>query len=165
MFPIILIVTFASLLAVCFAGFVIALRSKPSNDNLGIPSVFMGAVFGGLLIAIVALWPTLYFNSIAEVARMEAFYHDTLSAYEYTVTATGDIEITNAEAGLIDIAYQEQGAATSERLRELRDRIEWYNAKLRYFERFNSLYIADPFLADLPDDLAPIKITVDGVEQ
>jgi hypothetical protein len=96
---------------------------------------------------------------------MEAFYHDTLSAYEHTVTATGNIEITNAESGLVDIAYQEQGVATSERLRELRDRIEWFNARLWHYERFNTFFIADGFLADLPGDLAPIRIAINGEEE
>lgn len=164
MFPIILITVFAVLLVACITGFVIALRGGRNNDALGFPSVLGGVIVLCLLIAVVVIWPSTYFSSVGTIARMEAFYHDTLDAYEYTVTATGNIEITNAEVGLIDIAYQEQGLATSERLRELRDRVEWFNASLRRYERFNSTFIAGAFLANVPDDLAPIRITINEEE-
>lgn len=118
-----------------------------------------------MLLMICAVWPKVYFGSVNEIARTEAFYHDTLSAYEYTVEATGNIEIKNAESGLIDIAYQEQGVATSERLKELRDRVEWFNARLRHYERFNGFFIADPFLADMPDGLVPITLNISGGTQ
>ncbi len=158
MFPIILIVVFVALLIAGSVGTVIGIRRD--DPAIGGPSFMGGGAGASLLLALLIAWPSLYFGSVSEIASMEAFYRNTLDAYEYTVAATGDIDITNAEVGLIDIAYQEQGVATSERLRELRDRVEWFNAKLRHYERFNSFAIADPFLADLPDGLAPITLSV-----
>jgi len=163
MFPIILIVVFTALILAGIAGMIVGMRSDEAV--IGAPSFLLGFVAACLLTAVIAIWPTVYFGSVGVIARMEAFYYDTLDSYEYTVTATGQIEITNAEPGLLDIAYQQQGVATSERLRELRDRIDWYNAKLRHYQRFNSFAIADPFLADTPVGLAPITLSINGVEQ
>ena len=72
--------------------------------------------------------------------------------------ATEAIEITAADPGLADVAYLEQGVATSQRLAELRDKVEWYNAKLQWFETFNGIWLADGFIADPPDHLKPIHL-------
>ena len=154
MFPIILIATFIGLLI----GSIVLIRTD--RDLEVVLGIVGGIISVGLLLAITITWPISYYTSVSEVTRMEAFYYDTLDAYEYTVVATGNIEITNADAGLVDVAYNEQGVATSNRLQELRDKIEWFNAKLRSYERFNSMFITDPFLANLPSGLAPITLSI-----
>lgn len=160
MFPIVLIVLFV----LGLVGGVLGVSRAVAKDNpdMGIPC-FLGAVCSvGFLIAILVVWPVVYLTSVGQVARMEAFYYDTLEAYEYTVVATGQVEIASAEAGLIDVAYQGQGQAASSRLRELRDRVDWYNSELRRLDRLNDSFLAGPFLADVPDDLQPITLTVNG---
>lgn len=157
MFPVILIVLFSAL---TLAGTAICIRACRQEDAaIGVPSGTAAFVGAGLLIAVLIVWPTVYYASVGNITEMEAFYHNTLESYQYTVRATGEIEITNAQAGLVDIAYQEQGVTTSERLRELWDRVEWFNARLRHYQRFNDMAIAAPFLADVPDDLAPIILS------
>lgn len=158
MFPIILITACVVLLALSTYGMVVGDRGN--NLGIGIPAFAGGFVAFIALIVVAITWPCVYFTSVGGVTKMEAFYYDTLAAYEYTVAETGTIEITNAEAGLVDVAYDQQGVATSERLRELRDKIEWFNARLRHYGRLNSMFIADPFLADLPSGLAPITLGI-----
>lgn len=123
--------------------------------GLGTASMVLGVVF---LWVMAIVYPILYYGSSAEAAQLEAFYDDTLQAFEYTVDATEAIEITASEPGLADVAYLEQGVATSQRLAELRDKVEWYNAKLQWFEQFNGMWLADGFVADLPGHLKPIHL-------
>lgn len=163
MFPIILIIVLIAFFILSLVVLVEAIQID--SGALGIPSMIVMVVSCIMLFVISIVWPVRYFTSVDEIASMEAFYHNTLDAYEYTVIATGEVNITNAETGLLDIAYKDQGVATSERLRELRDKVEWYNARFRHYERFNTFFIADSFLADLPDDLIPIRLSISEKEE
>lgn len=105
----------------------------------------LGRVYSGLPLGLLGLvlmfvvgisWPTIFYSSLGENARLEAFYDATLSAYEYAITETEDVEIKGSEAGLVDVAYMEQGKAQSERVRELRDWVAWYNKTLTYRRAF-----------------------------
>lgn len=158
MFPIILIAVLTAVCVLSIKGGIFA--DEHNRLEIGIASLTGGVTAVVMLIVAIVVWPAVYFDSVGEVTKMEAFYHDTLESYEYTITATGDIEITNAQAGVVDVAYNQQGVATSERLKELRDKVEWFNARLRHYERFNSMFVADAFLADMPDDLVPITLSV-----
>ncbi len=97
---------------------------------------------------------------------MEAFYQETLSAYEFTAARTGYIEISAAQPALIDVAYIGQAEVVSNRLVELRDQVAEYNGQIAWYRAFQDEIYASPFLAHLPDDLRMISITdLDAVRQ
>lgn len=158
MFAILLVTALALIFTGSTAALVWANVEKGWHDTVGVPSCIIMLISGVLLAFTSIFWTALYVKSYGEIVGMEAFYNDTLSAYEHTITATGAVEIVEAEAGLIDIAYQGQGTAASERIKELRDKIESYNASYWHYQRFNKLFVADYFLADLPDYLHPIHL-------
>lgn len=124
----------------------------------------VGSVLVVLFLISVMIGTSMRYGTTGEALSLETFYRDTLSAYEYSIKATGEIEITNADSGLVDIAYQEQGAAASLRIVELRDKVDWYNRKLRWFNHFNTMWIADGYLADLPKDLRPIELRLEEMD-
>lgn len=161
MFIFILLAGLTLVLVVAGAGCLSANVRTGKHDLYGVPSSIAAGVAVVLIFFTVFIWLVVYVDSYSEIGSMEAFYHDTLDAYEYTVEATGEIEIVGATAGLIDIAYQGQGNVTSERLRELRNKVSWYNRQYWFYQRYNDTFFGDPFLADLPDDLRPIHLGVE----
>ncbi len=116
-------------------------------------------ICGVLVLATALIFLASYFSSIGEKSSMEAFYRDTVGTYEHTILATGEVEISAAQPGLIDVAYLGQAEVVGERIVELRDEIANYNRRLRWFRTFNDLFIADGFLVDLPEDMKPIHLT------
>ncbi len=98
-------------------------------------------------------------HSMAERSALEAFYNDTIDSYEHTVLATGEIEISAAQPGLIDAAYFGQAEVVAATIIDLRDEISWYNRRLAWFRTFNGMWLADGFIADISSDLQPIHLT------
>lgn len=151
MWPLIAIVVLAAIIA----GFVVW-AMKSSGDTEG---QIVGIVcFGFALLVVLIIWPVSYFGGIGEIASMRAFYHNTLGAYEYTVSATQEVQINASQAGMIDVAYMEQGKAVSERIKELRDKVEWFNDRLERYKTYNSNWFFANAVADTPPDLKPITI-------
>lgn len=132
-------------------------------DEPTVPQVVFGMALPGvcliLLLVIFGLWAGLNIGSKAEVAGMEAFYYETIQAYEYTITRTGTVEISAAQPGLLDVAYLGQAGVVGLRIVELRDEVAHFNRRLRWYATFESDPIASPFLASIPDDMKPITIT------
>lgn len=138
-------------------------RERGSRDAQAGLSIFFGVV--GLVATIIAIlvWSTTYYDSVSEIAELEAFYNNTLSAYEYAVTATDEIEISGAEPGIIDIAHQQQAVAAAERIKELRNEVANYNTRLAKLLRWNTMIITSDLYANPPAYLKPIRIgEVDG---
>ena len=156
MFGLILLIV---LVGIVVGGIVIGCFVVDNNEDVGVMfglTAFVALIF--FLLPLSITWSILYMGSKGEIASLQAFYEDTISSYEYSITATGQVDIVNAEVGLIDVAYLEQGKTQSERIREFRDKIDWYNGKLRHYEVFNGMWVADPFLADVPEELKPIRL-------
>lgn len=118
----------------------------------------------GVVFAVFSLWAAAgNASSAGTVSRMEAFYHDTLSTYEYTIDRTEGVVIVardSLDGTLTDFTYEEQGKAVSQRIAELRDQIEQYNYDLRYLRRVNGWALFGDLWYDVPDDLKPIKLEV-----
>ena len=134
------------------------------NKGIGRDSVGTGEnwilIGTGLLLTAVGLicafifvisWPAQFYHSLDQNTRLEAFYDATLSAYEYAITETESVEIKGSSAGLIDVAYLEQGKAQSERVRELRDSVTWYNKTLQYRRAFKDTFFGVFTLAPRSD--------------
>ena len=129
------------------------------DDDVGFGILIVGIIVAMVGIASLAVvYPATYFNSMDTVSEMEAFQGHTMSVYEYTILETKGIEISAAEVGLIDVAYLEQGKTTSQRIKELRDKVEWYNQNLRQLERQNAHWLLDDFTYNVPEHLTPIVI-------
>ena len=107
------------------------------------------------------MWLSMFFSSYVTIQNMGAFYSDTRSAYEYTIEKTQsvvvDISGTRADS-ITDFSYQEQGKTVSERIREFRDQVEWYNKTLRYLQAMNRLPVLGGMYADVPPELQPIQL-------
>ena len=118
-----------------------------------------------LLIILLIVWPITYSVSVGTVSDMEAFANATKSAYEYTITSTQEVEIkavSSAEPSTYEIldtgglAYLKLGSQASERIRELRVKVEWYNAMLERYKRFNAFWFTQGFITNVPEDMVPI---------
>ena len=121
--------------------------------------VVLTALWTILALITVVVFAVMYFGSVGERVSLEAFYRDTIGTYEHTILATGEVEISAAQPGIIDVAYLGQAEVVGERIVELRDEIANYNRRLRWFRTFNGMFLADGFLADLPEDMKPIQLT------
>lgn len=97
-------------------------------------------------------------TSFDERSELEAFYFDTASTYQNVASLTNEITIPAAEAGLFDIAHNNQASTTSERLRELRDKVEWYNKQLQKSRNCNDNFFLSGFCVEISDELKPIRI-------
>ncbi len=150
----------AILLAMLMVGIALAVRyqSDSAPNVIGTIMIIIGAL--GLFIW-VFMSALIYFNSFARARELEAFYHDTRSAYEYTISATEGVVIdpsrTRGDA-ITDLAYQEQGQAVSERIREFRNKITWYNEELRKLQGRNEWFLLGALYEDAPGDLKPIRL-------
>ena len=103
----------------------------------------------------------VYINSFDMARELEAFYHDTQSAYEYTISATEEVIIDPSQTrgdAITDFSYQEQGQAVSERIREFRNKIVWYNEELRKLQGRNEWFILGAVFEDAPEELKPIRL-------
>ena len=153
-----IILLLVGLFIISLGGFIWAIQESRGRGLVGVPSLAIGIVsFIGVVTASF-IWPITYLDSVGKIAEMEAFYNETLSAYEYAVSATDEIEINGAEPGIIDIAHQQQAVATSERIKELRDAVEKYNSRLAKYRRWNSTIIITDMFADPPEYLQFIRI-------
>lgn len=106
----------------------------------------------------------VYVNSFDMARELEAFYHDTRSAYEYTISATEEVVIDPSQTrgnAITDFSYQEQGQAVSERIREFRNKLVWYNEELRKLQGRNEWFILGAVFEDAPEDLKPIRLEVE----
>ncbi len=150
----------AILLAVMLVGIALWVRCK----DYTVPNIT-----GGWLISLggvgLCIWLftilLVYLGSFSTARELEAFYHDTQSAYEYTISATEDVVIDPSETrgdAITDFSYQEQGQAVSERIREFRNKIAWYNEALRKLQGRNEWPILGAIYEDAPDDLRPIVL-------
>lgn len=149
-----------ALLAMLSVGIALAVRyqSASAPNVIGVILIAAGAL--GLFVWLF-MSALIYFNSFARARELEAFYHDTRSAYEYTISATEEVVIdpsrTRGDA-ITDFSYQEQGLAVSERIREFRNKIMWYNEELRKLQGRNEWFILGALYEDAPEDLKPIRI-------
>lgn len=127
--------------------------SVGTGENWTLISIGSLLTIVGVICALVFVisWPAQFYNSLDQNTRLEAFYDATLSAYEYAITETESVEIKGSSAGLIDVAYLEQGKAQSERVRELRDSVTWYNKTLQYRRAFKDTFFGVFALAPRED--------------
>ena len=150
----------AILVAMIPAGIALLIRCK----DYTVPSTTGGCLIisggGGLCIWLFMIL-LIYLNSFSTARELEAFYHDTQSAYEYTISATEEVVIDPSQTrgdAITDFSYQEQGQAVSERIREFRNKIAWYNEALRKFQGRNEWPILGAVYEDAPDELRPIVL-------
>lgn len=113
--------------------------------------VVLAIIAGVALLVLLAVYSGLRLDSTSEVAEIEAFYDATVQAYETTAESTGNVNIYVSDQALIDAGYWEQGAEVSNRLAELRDKIDWYNSYLNRNRHWNDMWLVDDFVADAPD--------------
>jgi len=119
----------------------------------------VGAIAVIAFFVVALVYSIVYYKDLSDVAEMESFYESNLGAYVYTVERTGDIELTSSEPGILDVAYLNIGKVTGARLRELRDKVTWYNNRLQKSIRYNASWFLDGFLPDAPEYLKPIVLT------
>ena len=96
---------------------------------------------------------------------MKAFVSATKSAYEYTITSTQEVEIkaiSLAEPSASEIlnvgelAYLKLGSQASERIKEFRAKVEWYNKTLERYRQYNFFWFTQGFIANIPENMMPI---------
>ena len=128
--------------------------------------LFLAIISAALLVVLIVIWLPIYCTTLAGLAEMEAFFEATKSAYEYTITATQKLEIKAVSTDkpsleVLDIgelAYQKLGSIASERIKEFRNKAEWYNGKLKRYERWNRFWFTEGFVVDVPEELKLIVL-------
>lgn len=154
------ILTTIILLAMLLVGIALAVRYRDDTVPSAIGVTL--AIAGGLGLFIWAFVVLLvYTGSFSTARELEAFYHDTQSAYEYTISATEKVVIDPSETrgdAITDFSYQEQGQAVSERIKEFRNKVAWYNKALRKLQGRNEWFILGAVYEDVPEGLKPVRI-------
>jgi len=120
--------------------------------------------------AILILGSIVYVVSIDEIAKLESFYWEVKDCYEYTIDESEAITIhipqlinENSETiNLNALAYWGLAGNISERIKELRDETKEYNYSLKSHRKYNSLFITDQFVANVPDYLLPINLKLEN---
>lgn len=122
-----------------------------------------GIFLSCLVLAIVlVVWSISYYSSIGDISDMKAFINATKSAYEYTIVSTQEVEIKAVSStepstyeilSIGELAYLKLGSQASERIKEFRAKVEWYNAKLERYKRFNDFWFTQGFIANVSPDL------------
>jgi len=118
----------------------------------------------GVLAALIwgMAWGFSYLGSYDTIQEMRAFQNETMSAYEYSIVKTENvvIDISGTRQGAFtDFSYQEQGKAVSERVKELRDQVTWFNSTYYSYQGKNRIPIIGNMYYDVPEDLHPIRLT------
>ncbi len=150
----------AILAAALLVGIALAARCRVETA----PNVigWLLAIAGALsLFAWLTLSIVLSVKSFEMARELEAFYYDTQSAYEYTISATEEVVIDPSKTrgdAITDFSYQEQGLAVSERIREFRNKIAWYNEELRKLQGRNGWFILGAVFEDVSEGLLPITL-------
>jgi len=126
----------------------------------------------GMLIIIPILFAFIiggitYFESMSNVAEMDAFQNEVLSAYENTIDKSENIIIyavkdTEKEFSEMintgNLAYFELARSVNENIQQLRDEIKDYNNELYTLKLYNSNWFTDSFFYNVPEHLKPIKM-------
>lgn len=159
-----LFIVILGVLGFCGSMYLIAVPGKWFNYQApDAPQIggFLGACLSFILILVwTILWTTFWCSSYQDIQEMRAFQDTNIEWYLDTISQTANVEVQNTDGGIfIDIAYIEQSAITSERIVELRDRVNDYNEKLQELTAWNSSAL-DLMFADVPSDLKPIKLHV-----
>ena len=133
-----------------------------NNDLEFFVAIFMFVIGFALLIGTVT-----YFCSISDVAKLEAFHNEVLSAYESTVDKSERIiiyAVKDAEKEFTDtintgnLAYFELARSVNENIQDLRNRLKEYNESLYQLKLYNANWFTDSFVYDVPEYLKPIKM-------
>ena len=120
----------------------------------------IGYISAVAVLIIGTTWLVLYLRSMGEVADMKAFYHASQEAYEYAVTES--LEVESQYWYEYDAYYDSEGhsegeyrqkSQVSERLKELRDRVEDYNCDLEVNRIYNSNWFTRGWVYDSPSSL------------
>lgn len=97
-----------------------------------------------VVMSIASIVGGVYLLKLRGVSRLEAFQSYTLSAYEATIDETRDlisVDISNATFVEGSVEKMEIASDVANRIAELRDKTEQYNAALAYMARMDGIPI------------------------
>ena len=155
------------ILAMVAVGIVLWVKGWGSNEHGSgedyaflIPGCLMTIV--GLIATLTfgIMWGSVYLGSYNSIQRLSAFQNETMSFYVYTINRTEWVVIDisgTREGALTDFSYQQQGQFVSERIKELRNKVELYNEELYGLRAKNRIPLFGAMYYDVPDNLKPIS--------
>ena len=135
--------------------------TKDENLELLVPGVLLFLIFGLATVVFGIAWGTTYLNSYNKIQQLSAFQNETMSAYQYAIDRTENVEIDagrTRDGSFTDFSYQQQGQAVSERTKELRNMVAWYNREFYKLQGRNRIPVIGAMYRDVPEDLRPIKL-------
>jgi hypothetical protein len=99
--------------------------------------------------------------SYTKISDLEAFQMATKSAYEHVAEETKNMQISAPQqpGHIVDAARLEQLKVASERLRELRDKVAWYNEHVVWLQKCKKSWFFRMYQAEIPDTLQPIILS------
>ena len=146
-------------------GAIIVISHADNNMYNSEVVVFPVAILACVVFVITVVWGIAWVatsvDSRANIQRMEAFREATIHAYEYTIDETENVVIAIDDFSLTDFTYQQQGLAVSERIKELRNQVLWYNSTLAQYRGWNDNFFLSGMYADVPDDWTYIILESD----
>lgn len=102
-----------------------------------------------------------YADSKSNNAALEAFYSEVYDAYKITAAKTEQMTVggeqNKPESVAIQSEYLQQAPEAAQRLKELRDKVEWYNVTLRAKQTFYSNWFLRQYMTE-PPQLPFIKL-------
>lgn len=155
MLPVIYIILF-------FLGISLIIIGQKTKDRYallggwGIPGLILTIIFG----ICVLTWPVDYFSSYKRIADLEAFCESNRQNYSVVVEQTKQAIIKLEQETMLQISVEnlKQSTNWSERIKELRDKIVWYNRELKRLRRFNENWWLFLLFANPPEELKPIVL-------
>lgn len=118
------------------------------SNTLAIISIVVGVLL--ILISIFS-----YMESADTVADLEAFYENTATVYEEAIEKYKGESVAIKTYDGSNTYKTYPGIYT--------EKIEWYNSKLRYYQKWQDHWFLDGFLAEVPSHLKPIRV-MPGIE-
>ncbi len=132
---------------------------KKNDDEIsGGIAIFFGVIaFCCLLVLVIS-----YSQSLSTNAELKAFHSEVFSAYKITAEKTEKMTVgsnhNNESSVILKSEHLQQAPEAANRWKELRDKVEWYNTKLRSKRTYYDKWFFRTWMAEPPKDLPFIKL-------
>jgi len=158
---------FISLAILCLIGTALYLVSGKKQRYRGEENVIkdtgvtMFWISFVVLIIFSTIWISTYPGAVGTLGELRAFKDGVYETYASAVVLTKNATIQlNMDKAMFSAENAQQSSVVSERIKELRDKVAWYNETIAKYQANNKVWFLDPFYPEVPEDLTPIKLVL-----
>ena len=152
---ILLIIGAVVVVGIAIAGWTWSARVPESQG--AIAAAMLGSIFGGLMVVILGV---TYISNVTTVKKAETFYTTNYQNYQATIDETRNLLSGESVGGTLmsgSVEKMEQGKAISERIGEMRDRVNRFNNAVAMNRTWCRTFW--PLMPCLSNDVKPITIS------